>query len=106
LSQLSSKNFIALSQFTVRNEMEDAVCEAFLNRPHLVENAPGFIRMEVMRPQQSPAEFWLVTWWLDELSYKAWHHSHEYHDSHQQMPQGLKLVPRSAKVTFLELVST
>jgi heme-degrading monooxygenase HmoA len=33
-----------LSRFTVANGMEAEVREAFVNRPHLVAGAPGFVR--------------------------------------------------------------
>jgi len=59
--------FIALSQFTVMPGMGDEVLNAFLSRPHLVDNAPGYKKMEVLRPQNNPDEFWLMTWWVDEL---------------------------------------
>lgn len=94
--------FIALSTFTIANDMAPAVKQAFINRPGLVEGAPGFIRLQVISPQDNPQEIWLITHWQDEESYKTWHHSHMYHDSHSGIPKGLKLVPRSAKVRFFE----
>lgn len=39
---------VVLSKFRVRNGMEDAVRLAFRARPHLVDDAPGFPRMEVL----------------------------------------------------------
>lgn len=96
--------FIALSQFTVMPGMGDEVLNAFLSRPHLVDNAPGYKKMEVLRPQNNPDEFWLMTWWEDERSYSDWHHSHAYRESHNLMPKGLKLVSGTSKVTFLEKV--
>ena len=101
----SKAAFVALSQFTVANGMEDEVVQAFKDRPHLVDSAAGFIRMEVMRPTDAPEQFWLMTWWTDESSYRVWHRGHTYHESHQQIPKGLKLVPRTAKITCLELVA-
>ncbi|MDA0978226.1 MAG: antibiotic biosynthesis monooxygenase [Proteobacteria bacterium] len=96
--------FMALSQFTVMPGREDSVAEAFRQRPHLVDRAPGFIRMEVFRPEDSPREFWLMTWWRDRVSYENWHNGHHYLDSHAFMPKGLKLVPRTAKVTHLRML--
>jgi len=104
-SRQTNDEFVALSQFTVAEGMEDSVKDAFMNRPHLVDNAPGFIRMDVLRPTTCPQEFWLMTWWKDECSYETWHQSHAYHESHKQMPKGLKLVPGSAKITKLGLLS-
>ncbi|WP_291988837.1 antibiotic biosynthesis monooxygenase [Candidatus Accumulibacter sp. ACC007] len=97
--------FVALSRFTVANGMHDAVREAFLARPHLVDRVPGFVRMEVLRPQGCPEEFWLMTWWSDETCFDAWHRSHAYHDSHAGMPKGLKLVPGSTEIRRLERIA-
>jgi heme-degrading monooxygenase HmoA len=98
--------FVALSKFTVANGMAPQIKEAFLNRPHLVDTAPGFLRMDVISPVDNPDEIWLLTYWTDESSYKVWHRSHAYHDSHKGIPKGLKLVPRSAQVSFFEHVAS
>ncbi|WP_313954234.1 antibiotic biosynthesis monooxygenase [Accumulibacter sp.] len=97
--------FVGLSRFTVANGMEEAVREAFVARPHLVDAVAGFVRMEVLRPQGTPQEFWLMTWWVDETSFDAWHRSHSYHDSHSGMPKGLKLVPGSTEIHRLERIA-
>jgi heme-degrading monooxygenase HmoA len=98
--------FIALSQFTVANNMSGRVKEAFAGRPHLVEEAPGFLRLEVISPLDNGDEIWLLTYWRDEESFKSWHHSHLYHDSHRGIPKGLKLVPQSARLRFFEHVAS
>jgi heme-degrading monooxygenase HmoA len=96
--------FIALSQFTIANDMIAEVRQAFLNRPHLVDHAPGFLRMEVISPVDRPEEIWLLTYWTDEANFRAWHHSHHYRESHGQVPKGLKLIPKSARLRFFEQV--
>jgi len=97
--------FVALSRFTIANNMTDEVRTAFRNRPHLVDGAPGFIGMEVMSPLGNPEEIWLLTRWNDEQSYRNWHRGHEYHESHKGIPRGLKLVPGSATVRLFEVFS-
>lgn len=98
--------FVALSRFTILNDMAEQVRQAFRDRPHLVDRAPGFVRMEVMSPLEAPKEIWLVTWWADEASYRNWHRGHDYHDAHQGIPKGLKLVPKSAEIRLLEVFAT
>lgn len=95
--------FIALSTFTVANEMAPQVKEAFINRPHFVDSAPGFIRMQVLSPQENPDEIWMMTYWADEESYSAWYKNH-MQESHQHVPKGLRLVPHSSKVRFFDQV--
>ena len=101
-----NKMFIALSQFTVANNMAAEVRNAFVDRPHLVDDASGFIRLEVISPLDNKDEIWLLTYWRDEESFKTWHHSHLYHDSHKGIPKGLKLIPKSARLRFFEHVSS
>lgn len=96
--------FVALSRFTVANGMTDRVKQAFFDRPHLVDSAPGFLRMDVMTPLDSPDEIWLMTFWSDEESFKVWHHSHLYRESHAGIPKGLKLVPGSTHIRYFEHV--
>jgi heme-degrading monooxygenase HmoA len=86
--------------------MAPEVKEAFVNRPHLVDSAPGFVRMEVISPVDSPREIWLLTFWTDEESFRIWHRSHAYRDAHKGIPKGLKLVPKSAELRFFEHVSS
>jgi len=90
--------FVALSRFTVGNEMSGQVKEAFRNRPHLVNQASGFQRLDVISPADNPDEIWLITYWTDEESFTSWHRSHRFREVHQWIPKGLKVVPRSAKL--------
>jgi heme-degrading monooxygenase HmoA len=96
---------VVLSKFRVANGLAEEVRKAFVARPRLVDDAPGFVRMEVLTPRERPEEFWLWTYWADEGSYRAWHHSHEYKQSHKGIPKGLKLVPQSAEIRFFEHVA-
>ena len=98
--------FVALSRFTVANGMTAEVKQAFAERPHFVDHAPGFVRMDVISPVDVPEEIWLLTYWTDEASFRVWHRSHLYRDSHKGIPKGLKLVPKSARMQYFELVAT
>lgn len=101
-SRAAAGGFVALSRFVIKNDMKAAVREAFIERPHLVDDAPGFLRMEVLSPLENPQEIWLMTFWTDEESFRRWHHSHLYHESHKGIPKGLKLVPKSVELRFFE----
>ena len=97
--------FLALSKFKVRNGMEAEVRDAFLRRPHLVDEAEGFVRMDVVSPTADEAEFWLLTWWQDEASFREWHHSHLYRESHAGIPKGLKLVPEATELLTFRTIT-
>jgi heme-degrading monooxygenase HmoA len=82
------------------------VKDAFRNRPHFVDNAEGFVKMDVISPLESPEEIWLITFWRDEASFRAWHKSDAHRASHKFIPKGLKVVPGSTQVRLFEHVSS
>jgi heme-degrading monooxygenase HmoA len=98
--------FVALSRFTIANDKADEVRSAFLQRPHLVDTAEGFLSMDVMCPIDNSAEIWLVTRWCDEENYQNWHKSHQYHESHKGIPKRLKLVPGTANVRLFRVFAS
>ncbi len=104
-TNIRPRSFVALSRFAVANGMTEEVKEAFVLRPHLVDSAEGFLRMEVLSPLDAPDEIWLFTWWADEQSFRAWHRSHLYRDSHKGIPRGLKLDPSVTQMRYFEQIS-
>ncbi len=58
----------------------------FEGRARLVENMPGFIRLEILRPIKS--EYYVVlTHWQDEASFRAWSDSAEFQEAHRNRPR-------------------
>jgi heme oxygenase (mycobilin-producing) len=98
--------FVALSRFVIANDKDVEVKNAFRNRPHTVEHAAGFVRLDVISPEENPKEIWLITYWNDRHCFEEWHHGHLYRDAHRGIPKGLKLIPNSAKISFFEYVSS
>ncbi len=90
--------YVVMSRFEVANGKQDEVRAAFVDRPHKVDDKPGFVRMEVMNPTENMNEFLLVTYWDSESCWREWYKSHHYHDSHSGMPKGLKLIPESTLI--------
>ena len=97
-----------LSKFVVANDndMEAVVKQAFRLRPHLMDTAPGFVRMDVLSPEDMPKEIWLMTYWVDLESYRTWHKSHAYHESHAGIPKGLKLNPKGTALRIFNLIAS
>src|SRR5271168_3178232 len=88
-----------ISRFRVRNGLENEVRTAFINRPRLVEKAPGFCGLQVLTDASDTTVFFLVTRWADEESYRAWHGGAAHRQSHDFMPPGLKLDPSFTSLT-------
>jgi heme oxygenase (mycobilin-producing) len=98
--------FVALSKFVIANDTSAAVKNAFCQRPHLVESAAGFVRLDVLSPEKDPNEIWLITYWATRDNFEEWHRSHLYRESHSGIPKGLKLVPKTTSLTFFEHVAS
>lgn len=96
---------VAISKFTIQNGMEEEVKAAFKKRPKLVEEAPGFIKMDVLSPLSNPEEIHLITFWEREQDFDCWHRNH-LRASHAQIPKGLKLVPHSWTLTKFEYITS
>jgi diguanylate cyclase (GGDEF)-like protein len=93
-----------ISRFRVRNGLEAEVRRAFLNRPRLVEKAAGFRDLDVLTDATDPSVFLLVTRWTDAESFRTWHRSEAHHQSHQLIPQGLKLDPSFTSLTVADSI--
>lgn len=106
VAPITASRFVVLSRFVIANGMSAEVKAAFCARPHLVDDAPGYCRMEVISPLDRPEEIWLLTFWTDERSFQTWHHSHQYHESHRRIPKGIKLVTGETSINHFEHVSS
>ena len=82
---------VVISRFRVANGMEAEVERAFRERPRAVENAPGFLWLEVCVDTADPAVFYLITRWTDLDAFERWHGSPDHRQSHALIPRGLKL---------------
>ena len=90
-----------ISRFRVANQLSESVAQAFRERPHLVENAKGFVGIEILRDAADPNIFYLFTRWDDFASYQSWHSSPAHIESHRGIPKGLKLDPAYTKIEIL-----
>ncbi len=102
VAPITKSGFLVLSRFVIANGLSAEVKAAFRARPHLVDDAPGYCRMEVISPLERPEELWLLTLWTDERSFRTWHHSHQYHESHRKLPKGINSPLASLVATIVE----
>jgi len=57
----------------------------FEGRAGLVENMPGFVRLEILRPIKSDC-YVVLTHWRDEASFHAWTDSAAFKEAHRNRP--------------------
>jgi heme oxygenase (mycobilin-producing) len=93
---------VVISKFAVLKGEGEAVAKAYMERPRLVDQYKGFLGLEVLRPQDKPNEFWLITRWEDESSFKTWFESHKFKESHCKVPDGISVDPSSIQISTFE----
>jgi len=100
--------FVVLSKFTVDNKVDltESVKRAFSERPHLIENAAGFVRLDVLSPMEQPDQIWLITYWADQVSFQQWFRTHPYKEAHQNIPTGLKLISEQTEILYFEHITS
>ena len=96
---------VVMSRFRVINAMEAEVERAFRERPHLVDEAPGFLGLETLVDDEDPRVFYLITRWSDIEAFRSWHRSTAHRRSHRFIPRGLRLDPTYTAVWHLRKVS-
>ena len=60
----------------------------FLGRSHLVDQAPGFIRTEVLKPLTEGAPYVVMTHWDNRASFEAWVGSPAFREAHGRAGSG------------------
>jgi heme-degrading monooxygenase HmoA len=80
---------VVISKFTVGAAAAEPVRAAFRDRPHAVDAAPGFLRLEVLEPEDVPGQFWLTTWWERREDFDRRYRSHAFKASHDRVPRDI-----------------
>ena len=99
--------FVVVSKFAFTNDATSVnnMRAAFRDRPHLVENAPGFVRLDVLSPLELPNHIWLLTYWADRSSFDEWFGSHCYKASHAEIPGGIRLIDPKSEILLFEHIA-
>jgi heme oxygenase (mycobilin-producing) len=80
--------YVSVSHLAVDPARAAEVIAAFGQRAHLVDDVPGFQRLEVWQGRE-PGEIMMVSWWSDRPSFTAYMRSAEHRCSHDRIPEGL-----------------
>ena len=86
---------VVSNRIPVAKGHETAFEERFRGRAGLVENHPGFVRLEILRPkpvtiqggQLGGSEYYVVlTYWENEQAFVAWTESEDFRRAHASRP--------------------
>jgi heme-degrading monooxygenase HmoA len=86
---------VVANRIPVAKGHEAAFEKRFEGRAGLVENHPGFVRLEILRPksvtiqggQMGGSDYYVVlTYWENEEAFVAWTESEDFHRAHANRP--------------------
>jgi heme oxygenase (mycobilin-producing) len=101
--------YVSMSRLRVAASESGALVDAFRRRAHLVDDAPGFVDLEVWRSDRDPEEVLMVSRWTDRASFTAYMRSEEHKVSHARIDPALQAAIRLERLEHLhtyEVVAT
>lgn len=80
--------FIVANRVPVSVGWEETFEERFRNRVGQIDRQPGFVRMQILRPQSQGAPYVVLTTWRDRAAFEAWVGSEDFKLAHSNpMPK-------------------
>lgn len=71
-----------MNRIAVSPEFAEQFEERFRTRAHLVDQMPGFIRNEVLRPTQAGQPYIVLTYWESKEDFERWTTSDSFKQGH------------------------
>ncbi|MET0066943.1 MAG: antibiotic biosynthesis monooxygenase [Candidatus Thiodiazotropha sp.] len=74
--------FIVANRVPVAESYRDAFEARFRDRAGKIEQQPGFVRMQVLKPAQPGLTYVVLTTWEDKDSFESWVGSEDFRRAH------------------------
>lgn len=94
---------IITNRIYVANGWEERFEERFRNRAGKVEQQPGCIRMQVLRPESPDSPYVVETTWEDQAAFQQWVASDDFKVAHQT-PMPKEALSREGKLEAFEVI--
>jgi heme-degrading monooxygenase HmoA len=82
--------YVSMSRLRVPEDRAPELVAAFRRRAHLVDDADGFVDLQVWQSDRDPAELVMVSRWRDRASFTAYMRSPAHRASHERIDDGLQ----------------
>ena len=82
--------YVSLSRLRVPAHASEELIAAFRRRAHLVDEADGFIDLQVWRSDRDAGEILMVSRWQDREAFKAYMKSDQHRTSHERIDPQLQ----------------
>jgi heme-degrading monooxygenase HmoA len=81
--------YVSMSRLRVTPARAHELVAAFRSRAHLVDDAPGFLDLQVWQNDRDPSELIMVSRWTDRERFKAYMRSEAHRVSHDRIESSL-----------------
>jgi heme-degrading monooxygenase HmoA len=81
--------FVFISHLSVPPEDQDSLEEHFRERSRLVDGFPGFLYLQLLRPQGGDATHTFLTAWDSREAFRSYMNSAEHEISHSREPKAI-----------------
>ena len=81
--------YVSVSRLRVPPARAPELVAAFERRAHLVDDADGFVDLQVWQSDSDPGELVMVSRWRDRAAFKAYMKSEEHRTSHARIDPDL-----------------
>jgi heme oxygenase (mycobilin-producing) len=82
--------YVSMSRLRVPDERSEALVRAFRARARLVDEADGFVDLQVWRSDRDRGELIMVSRWRDRAAFTAYMRSREHRISHDRIDPELQ----------------
>lgn len=82
---VGSGMFVVANRIPVADGYEEQFEDRFSERVAKVDERPGFVRMEVLRPT-GDEPYVVLTYWESEADFEAWTDSEDFREAHANRP--------------------
>jgi heme oxygenase (mycobilin-producing) len=93
--------YVSMSRLRVPAERADALVRAFRARVGLVDDADGFVDLQVWQSDRDDGELVMVSRWRDRDAFKAYMRSADHQVSHGRIDPELKQVIKLERLEHL-----
>jgi len=93
--------YVSLSRLRVPDERAAELVAAFRRRAHLVDEADGFVDLQVWQSDRDRGELVMVSRWRDRAAFKAYMKSDSHRISHARIDPGLDSAIRLDRLEHL-----
>lgn len=91
MSAPANTAFVAINFITCEDFYRERFEELFSTRAGAIDRMPGFLNMQVLRPNKSGEPYLIVSHWTSEESFKDWTSSPEFLEGHKRGFEDLRL---------------